>query len=162
MTSSPEIAAVRKALKENDIPFVSCKRGRGTAWGWINVEVKEVMTDARYRAVYQIIKKAAGRENLHDDIQSDYFIENISVTFTYPQNNGYVNYPDDSPSEEFIHDLRLHGFELKCDPSDEDGIHFTNPRVLEWEEPYIREAVIAAIKKHNPDLEIRTVPEVEV
>lgn len=73
---------VKKALQAAGYRNLSVTHGTGTAYGWIQVVIygpKE--TREEYDKVYAITKKAAGREHLHDDIMTDYFIENISVDF---------------------------------------------------------------------------------
>lgn len=64
----------------------------GTAYGWIKVTVTypdgkytegrfdDEKSDERSR-IYSLIKNIVGRGDLHDDIQSDYFCENISLSF---------------------------------------------------------------------------------
>jgi hypothetical protein len=65
-------------------------RGKGTASNWIEIHIDdydEYIDASGYKArhyseVMQIAKLASGRQDLHDDIQTDYFCVNINVSFT--------------------------------------------------------------------------------
>ena len=83
-TITEETRAVKKALIAAGYKGCSVTRGYGSARGWIYVGIRDrPQTQAEYEKVYAIVKRAAGRENLHDDGMTDYFIENISVDFSY-------------------------------------------------------------------------------
>jgi len=81
---------VKKALKAAGYNVTSVHRDTGTASNWISITIDDYrdvinergdMTD-RYGNVLWIAQVASGRENCHDDIQSDYFEVNINVNFT--------------------------------------------------------------------------------
>jgi len=81
---------VKKALRAAGYPVTSVTRGSGTSSHWIEIVIDDYESapdqDGRMRSkspdVMTIAKLASGRENLHDDIQSDYFIVDISITFS--------------------------------------------------------------------------------
>ena len=81
---------VKKALKAAGYPVTSVHRDTGTASHWISITIddyREKMNergemDDHYRKVLWIAQVASGREHLHDDIQTDLFMVNISVNFT--------------------------------------------------------------------------------
>ena len=90
-----EVPEVKKLLKSRKLNILYCKRGRGTAGGWIEVCVMypdnlPPMEDDqdRYTRAYDdfrselfgAVKYACGRENLHDDIMTDYFEVNILLS----------------------------------------------------------------------------------
>lgn len=81
-----ETTLAKKALKEAGYEVVSCKFGRGTARSWIHVKITGAWTDKEFRDnhyghAYGIVKHAAGRDHLHDDIQTDLFLEKISLDY---------------------------------------------------------------------------------
>ena len=79
--------AAKKALLAAGYKGCSVKRGYGSARSWIYVGIRDrPQTREEYEKVYAIVKKASGRENLHDDSRIDYFCENISVDFSYYPN----------------------------------------------------------------------------
>lgn len=98
-----EVPEVKKLLKSRNITILYCRRGRGTAGGWIEVSVvypdglppmtkwvdhgggvsHEVYTDAydHFRSeLFGAIKYACGREDRQDDIMTDYFEVNILLS----------------------------------------------------------------------------------
>lgn len=98
-----EVSEVRKLLKSRNLTIEYCKRGRGTAGGWIEVcvvypEDLPPMTrpverfpgqiDQMYTNAYSdfrcelmgAVQYACGREDLHDDIQTDLFMVNILLS----------------------------------------------------------------------------------
>lgn len=90
-----EVPEVRKLLKERGLTINYCKRGTGTAGGWIEVSVVypdnlPPMTDSedRYTSDYSkfrselfgAVQYACGREDLEDDIQTDLFMVNILLS----------------------------------------------------------------------------------
>lgn len=90
-----EVPEVKKLLKSRKLNILYCKRGRGTAGGWIEVCVMYpdnlppmVDDQDRYTRAYDdfrselfgAVKYACGRENLHDDIMTDYFEVNILLS----------------------------------------------------------------------------------
>ena len=84
MLIKEETKAVKKALIAAGYAGCSVKRGYGSARGWIYVGIRDrPETRAEHDKVYAIAKIAAGRENRHDDITTDYFCENIAVDFSY-------------------------------------------------------------------------------
>jgi len=80
-----ETTAVRRSLKAAGYT-AKVGHGRGTAWSWIYVNVTgpwtwdEFSRDHESKA-YAIIKHAAGRDNRHNDSQTDYFCENILLEY---------------------------------------------------------------------------------
>lgn len=95
-----EVPEVRKLLKSRNLTIVHCKRGRGTAGGWIEVsvvypedlpsmtrpverypgQIDQMYTNAYsdFRSeLFGAIKYACGREDLHDDLMTDLFMVNI-------------------------------------------------------------------------------------
>ena len=97
-----EVPEVRKLLKSRNLTIVYCKRGKGTAGGWIEVSVvypdnlppmtqqvgDETNRYDRYTREYDefrselfsAVKYACGREDRHDDIMTDYFEVNILLS----------------------------------------------------------------------------------
>ena len=81
---------VKKALKAAGYPVTSVTRGTGTASNWINVKIDDYESKinehgrmvSQQGAAYSIVKHSAGRDDCHDDTQTDYFCENIIVNFT--------------------------------------------------------------------------------
>jgi hypothetical protein len=81
---------VKKALKDAGFNVTSVSHDRGTARSWINVKIDEYESEineagrmvSKQGTAYAIAMKAAGRENCHDDPQTDYFCERMSVDFT--------------------------------------------------------------------------------
>lgn len=81
---------VKKALKTAGYPVTSVHRDTGTASHWIDITVDDyesVMNErgelvSQYSKVLWIAQVASGREHLHDDIQTDLFMVNITVNFT--------------------------------------------------------------------------------
>lgn len=97
-----ETVAVKKALKEAGYTVKSSRFGRGTARNWIHVEIVGPWTEREfglehYAGVYALVKRAAGRDDLHDDPASDLFVENITVQ--YEQEPAAVAAPD-APEQE--------------------------------------------------------------
>lgn len=74
-----ETDAVKQALQKAGFKNVSVKHGTGTAANWIEVTLYGNYSRDDERRAYSIIKRAAQREDLHDDIQTDYFVEHILV-----------------------------------------------------------------------------------
>lgn len=93
LSNKEESSAIRKMIKEKypDFKIGRNSHGRGTACGWIHVDViypdwfgysmskDEIWKFSRF--VYRDIKESVGRGHLHDDIQSDYFCEDILFGF---------------------------------------------------------------------------------
>lgn len=90
-----EVPEVKKLLKSRNLNILYCRRGRGTAYGWIEVSVmypddQPPMTDDQDRytreyddfrsELFSAVKYACGREDRHDDIMTDYFEVNILLT----------------------------------------------------------------------------------
>ena len=90
-----EVPNVRKLLKERNLTIVYCKRGKGTAGGWIEVSVVypdnlPPMTDSEGRythdystfrsELFGAVQYACGREDLEDDIMTDLFMVNILLS----------------------------------------------------------------------------------
>ncbi len=90
-----EVPEVKKLLKSRKLNILYCRRGRGTAGGWIEVSVMypenlPPMTDDQDRytnayddfrsELFSAIKYACGREDRHDDIMTDYFEVNILLS----------------------------------------------------------------------------------
>lgn len=89
-----EVPEVKKLLKSRKLNILYCRRGRGTAGGWIEVcvqypeDLPSMTKDDRYtleydefyRELFSAVKYACGRENLHDDIMTDYFEVNILLS----------------------------------------------------------------------------------
>jgi len=90
-----EVPEVKKLLKSRNLNVLYCRRGRGTAGGWIEVSVmypddQPPMTDDQDRytreyddfrsELFSAVKYACGREDRHDDIMTDYFEVNILLT----------------------------------------------------------------------------------
>jgi len=81
-----ETKSIKKALE--DAGYVAkVGHGRGSAWGWIYVSVVGTWTYLEWSKehndrVYAAIKKTAGREHLHDDGMTDYYVENISLDYS--------------------------------------------------------------------------------
>jgi len=81
---------VKKALKAAGYPVTSVTRGSGTASHWIEITIDDYQSvinergdmESQYGKVLWIAQVASGREHLHDDIQTDLFMVNISVNFT--------------------------------------------------------------------------------
>jgi hypothetical protein len=93
LTNKEESAAIRNMikLKYPGYKIAENSHGRGTACGWIHVTIIHNHTfvddDQRWRIsriVYQDIKNAVGRGDLHDDSMTDYFCENILFQFYSP------------------------------------------------------------------------------
>jgi hypothetical protein len=88
--SETDTQKVKKALKAAGFNVTSVSHDRGTARSWINVKIDEYESEmntagrmvSKQGTAYAVAMKAAGRENLHDDIQTDYFCERMSVDFT--------------------------------------------------------------------------------
>jgi hypothetical protein len=74
-----ETFAVKEALQKAGYKNVSVKHDTGTAANWIEVTLYGNYTRDDEIKAYGITKRAAHREHLHDDIQTDYFVENIAV-----------------------------------------------------------------------------------
>lgn len=97
-----EVKDVRDALKKEGYEIVYCRHGKGTAYNWIEVQVvypdnAPPMTteielypgniEHRYTRAYEdyyhklhwLVQQSAGRGDLADDIQTDYFCVNILV-----------------------------------------------------------------------------------
>lgn len=95
-----EVPEVRKLLKSRNLTVEYCRRGRGTAGGWIEVsvvypdglppmtkpverypgQIDQMYTSAHdqfRRELFGAIQYACGREDLHDDISTDLFMVNI-------------------------------------------------------------------------------------
>lgn len=87
---------VKRALQAAGFNVLSVQFGRGTARAWIEAKIEGSFPrdrdspeyleqcqayDKAYHKAYAIVKHAAGRDNLHDDIQTDLFMECISVDF---------------------------------------------------------------------------------
>lgn len=98
-----EVPEVRKLLKSRNLTIVYCKRGKGTAGGWIEVcvvypdnlppmtkpverypgQIDQVYTNAYsdFRCeLMGAVQYACGREDLEDDIQTDLFMVNILLS----------------------------------------------------------------------------------
>lgn len=98
-----EVPEVKKLLKSRKLNILYCRRGRGTAGGWIEVsvmypehlppmtkqverypgQIDDVYTNAYddFRSeLFSAIKYACGREDRHDDIMTDYFEVNILLS----------------------------------------------------------------------------------
>jgi hypothetical protein len=98
-----EVPEVRKLLKSRNLTVEYCKRGKGTAGGWIEVcvvypdglppmtkpverypgQIDQVYTRAYddFRSeLFGAILYACGREDRHDDIQTDYFEVNVLLS----------------------------------------------------------------------------------
>jgi len=98
-----EVPNVRKLLKERGLTVQYCKRGKGTAGGWIEVcvvypenlppmtrpverfpgQIDQMYTNAydEFRSeLFGAVKHACGREHLHDDMMTDYFEVNILLS----------------------------------------------------------------------------------
>lgn len=81
---------VKKALKAAGYNVTSVTRGTGTASDWIEIRIDDYESvinergdlDSQYGKVLWIAQVASGREDLHDDIQTDLFMVNISVNFS--------------------------------------------------------------------------------
>jgi hypothetical protein len=81
---------VKKALKAAGYPVTSVHRDTGTASHWIDITIDDYQSimneygdmESQYGKVLWIAQVASGREHLHDDIQTDLFMVNISVNFT--------------------------------------------------------------------------------
>ncbi len=79
MVREAETIAVKNALIQAGYTNLTVGHGRGTARGWIEIVLYGNYTHDDYLRAYAIAKHAAGRDNRHDDISSDYFVENIQV-----------------------------------------------------------------------------------
>jgi len=98
-----EVPNVRKLLKERNLTVEYCKRGRGTAGGWIEIcvvypdglppmtrpverypgQIDNIYTSAydKFRSeLFCDVLYACGRENRKDDIQTDYFEVNVLLS----------------------------------------------------------------------------------
>jgi hypothetical protein len=85
-TINDETKAAKKALVAAGYQC-SVKKGVGSCRGWIHVAIRDRReTREEYDRVRAIVKKASGRENLHDDSTTDYFCEDISIEFSYREN----------------------------------------------------------------------------
>jgi hypothetical protein len=81
-----ETTAARRALKAAGYEVVRCKFGRGTARSWIEVTIVGAFTENGFRRnhqsqAYAIVKHAAGRDHLHDDLMTDLFLEQINLDY---------------------------------------------------------------------------------
>ena len=86
MLMKDQTKAAKKALRDAGYEC-SVRKGSGSERGWIRVAIRDRReTREEYDRVYAIVKKAAGRENCHDDSTTDYFCENIDVEFSYREN----------------------------------------------------------------------------
>jgi hypothetical protein len=89
-TGVTDTQKVKKALKDAGYPVTSVTRGSGTAHNWIEIKIDDYQSkvndkgrmESQYGDVMVIAKEASGRSHREDDIQTDYFCVNISVTFT--------------------------------------------------------------------------------
>ena len=71
-----EVTAVKKALRKNNILFLSVKHGRGTAWGWLHVKLQPqveilpegIITNDRTedQEIIRIIQRVTGRSGDYD------------------------------------------------------------------------------------------------
>ena len=98
-----EVSEVRKLLKERNLTVEYCRRGRGTAGGWIEVsvvypdglppmtrpverfpgQIDQMYTNAYdefRRELFGAVQYACGREDLKDDIMTDLFMVNILLS----------------------------------------------------------------------------------
>jgi hypothetical protein len=84
MGINEETRETKRALIAAGYQNCSVRKGSGSARGWIYAAIRDrPETREEYEKVYAIVKKASGREDLHDDIRTDYFCENISIEFSY-------------------------------------------------------------------------------
>jgi hypothetical protein len=85
----PDTLKVKRALKSAGYAVTSVHHDTGTASNWIDITIDDydeyIDTNGhkqrRYGEVMRIAKIASGRQDLHDDISTDYFEVNINVTF---------------------------------------------------------------------------------
>jgi len=85
-TQQEETTAVRRALKAAGYN-ARVRHSTGTGSFWLKISIIGTWTDRDFRdhhygIAYAIAQKAAGRENLHDDIQSDLFMVCINLNYT--------------------------------------------------------------------------------
>jgi hypothetical protein len=86
MLLKDQTKAAKKALVDAGYEC-SVKKGQGSERCWIIVAIRDRReTREEYDKVRAIVKKASGRENLHDDSTTDYFCEDISIEFSYREN----------------------------------------------------------------------------
>lgn len=98
MDNKEESKKIRELFKADKslsaYKLVENGHGKGTAYGWIHVTVTypdgfypvddSHLCNERYHErsrIYYLIKNAVDRGDRHDDVQSDYFCENILLTF---------------------------------------------------------------------------------
>lgn len=96
MENKEESKKIRELFKTDKsltvYKLVKNGHGSGTAYGWIDVTVtypdgmytENSMNYQRYdesRRIYSLIKNVVGRGDRQDDIMTDYFCENILLTF---------------------------------------------------------------------------------